>query len=151
MKKVLPLVVAAIALAFIVHAVYFRAATHKSRYMMDNKEGEMEWLRSEFHLSDDQYSKIKALQDDFQPKCEEHCRNLVEANNALLKLTQSSSEYTPEVAQALESCGKVKSDCRKATLEQVYAVSHFMGDDQASRYRRMMVDSLLEQPSLKND
>jgi len=143
-KKVILLAVAAIALAFGVHAVYFRAATHESRCLIGDKEGEMEWLRGEFHLSDDQYSKIKALHEAFEPRCMEHCRNIAAANATLSKLMAASPEPTPEIAQALETCERVKAECRKATLEQIYAVSRVMNSDEAARYRTMMASFLIE-------
>jgi len=150
-KKVFLLLIAAIALACMGYAVYFKAATHKTQNMMGAKEGGMEWLRSEFHLDDVQYSKIKALHDAFEPECDKHCRDLAEANRNLAKLMQESPEYSPEIAHALEKCAEIKSECRKATLGQIYAVSHLMGSDEGLRYRRMMAACLVEQSSPKNN
>jgi len=106
--------------------------------MMSKPEGEMDWLRSEFNLTDDQFAKIKALQQAYQPKCNQLCIRILEANANLDQLISSNTAVTPEVEAALKQCAAVQEDCHRAMLGHIYAITAQMNPASRDRYLQMM-------------
>jgi hypothetical protein len=138
---------AAAAIAFC--AVHF-FATRDLREMTKGSNGEMEWLRREFHLSHAQFKKIEALQSEYAPVCNEMCRRIIEANSRLERLVSQSSEVTPELDAAIREAGIVQEDCHKRMLAHIYRVSAQMNPADGQNYLRLMKSRVI-QPALSSD
>ena len=123
--------------------VYFRTATAPTSAMLSQPAGELEWLRREFRLSDEQFSRIRAKHQEYAPKCERMCAEIAAANQRLDTLIQGSKAVTPEVASALHHSAQVQEECRLAMLGHVYAVCGEMSPDQGARYLAMMKTRLI--------
>jgi hypothetical protein len=59
---------------------YYRCATASTQSMLSKPNGEMEWLREEYHLSDAQFSRIVELHRQYAPKCDLMCQKIAQAN-----------------------------------------------------------------------
>lgn len=112
--------------------------------MMSKPAGEMDWLRSEFNLTDGQFAKIKALHEAYQPKCAQMCQRIMEANANLDQLISTNKTVTPQVAAALKQCAAVQEDCHQAMMGHIYAVSAEMSPASAERYLQMMKKWIVE-------
>jgi len=112
--------------------------------------GEMEWLRREFHLSNAQFQKVEALQSAYAPVCNEMCRRIVEANSKLDRLLSENRAVTPELEAAIREAGLVQEDCHKQMLAHIYRVSAQMNRADAQSYLRLMRLRLI-QPALSSD
>jgi hypothetical protein len=125
-------------------------ATRDLRQMAAAPNGELEWLRQEFHLSDAQFKKIADLQSAYAPVCGEMCQRIMEANSKLDRLLSANREVTPEVEAAIREAGTVQGDCRKQMLAHIYRVSAQMNPADGERYLHLMKSRII-QPGLSSD
>src|SRR5260221_10817425 len=79
--------------------------TRDLREIAKAPNGELEWLRREFHLSDTQFAKIATLHSVYTPVCNEMCRRIMEANSKLDRLGSENHEVTPHLAAAIREAG----------------------------------------------
>jgi hypothetical protein len=143
-KNRLFIVVLAVAAAVGGYAIYYRAATAPAASMLSNPEGEMEWLKREYHLSDAQFARIQRLHREYTPTCDLMCEKIVKANAKLDKLINANRTFAPEVDGALSEFVAVQSECRRALLGHVYAVSAEMSPEDGARYVEMMKARIVE-------
>jgi hypothetical protein len=120
------------------------------REMTKAPNGELEWLRREFHLSDAQFAKIEALHSAYTPVCDEMCRRIMEANSKLDRLVSENREVTPELEAAIREAGSVQGDCHKQMLAHIYQVSAQMNPADGQNYLRLMKSRVI-QPALSSD
>jgi hypothetical protein len=130
--------------AFAVGLIAFYACnflgTRELRDMAAAPNGELQWLRREFHLSDAQFKNV----------CNEMCRRIMEANAKVDQLVSDSREVTPELEGAIREAGIVQQDCRTRMLAHIYRVSAQMNPAEGQRYLRMMKSRVI-QPALQSD
>jgi len=112
--------------------------------MLHRPDTEMDWLRREFQLSDAQFAQVRAKHQEYAPKCEHMCAQIVEANERLDTLIKNNNAMTPEVEAALHHSAQVQEECRRALLRHVYAVGGEMSPDQGARYLAMMKARLVQ-------
>src|SRR5258708_39119822 len=98
-------------------------ATRDLRQMAAAANGELEWLRREFHLSDDQFRKVEGLQSAYMPVCNEMCQRIMEANSKLDRLLSENREVTPAAEGAIREAGSVQDNSRHPMLAQISRVS----------------------------
>src|SRR5260221_1295213 len=91
-------------------------ATRDLGGMAKAPNGELEWLRREFHLSDAEFAKIATLHSAYTPVCDEMCRRIMEANSKLDRLVSEKREVTPELEAAIREAGGGLKKTRKAKL-----------------------------------
>ena len=125
-------------------------ATRDIRDMAQAPNGELQWLRREFHLSDAQFKNVESLQTAYAPVCNEMCRRIMEANAKVDQLVSDSREVTPELGAAIREAGIVQQDCRTQMLAHIYRVSAQMSPAEGQRYLRMMKSRVI-QPALQSD
>lgn len=118
--------------------LYFRTATVPSSAMLAQPVGELEWLRREFRLSDEQFAQVRAKHQEYAPRCERLCAQIVEANRQLEALIANNKTVTPEVDAALQHSAQIEEECRRAMLGHVYAVRAEMSPEEGARYLAMM-------------
>jgi hypothetical protein len=125
-------------------------ATRELRDMSQAPNGELQWLRREFHLNDIQFKKIAELQAGYAPICDEMCRRIMEANSKVDRLVSGNREVTSELEAAIREAGLVQADCRKQMLGHIYRVSAQMDPSEGQRYLAMMKSRVIE-PALQSD
>src|SRR5258707_13894086 len=79
--------------------------TRDLREIAKAPNGELEWLRREFHLSDTQFAKIATLHSAYTPVCNEMCRRIMEANSKLDRLGSGDDEVTTHPPAAIRKAG----------------------------------------------
>jgi|GEM_PF-507841 len=136
--RLILMVLGVLAVGTIAFYAYHFIATRELRKMVATPNGEMEWLRQEFHLSDSQFKRIVELHADYVPVCNEMCRRISEANEKLDRLISNNKEVTPELQSAIQEAGVVQEDCRRHTLAHIYQISAQMDPVEAERYLRLM-------------
>jgi outer membrane murein-binding lipoprotein Lpp len=132
------------------YGLYYQGATAPARAMLSRPEGELEWLRQEFHLSDAQVANVKALHAAYVPKCDEMCRKIMEANAQLDELVSKGNRLSPEIAAAFDRAMAVQANCRKQMLAHIYEVSAQMDPAEGRRYFELMKRRVI-QPGLSSD
>lgn len=113
--------------------------TRDTRALAAEPRGELLWLRQEFHLSDEQFSKVAALHEAYRPTCAELCRRIAEQNQRLEQAALSAVEMSPHLASLVSETGRVRDDCRNAMLTHLYAVAKEMPPAQGRRYLELMI------------
>lgn len=136
--------IAAILVALVTYAVYYRALTAPDKALVSKPQGGLEWLRREFQLSEAQFARITALHEAYGPVCGELCERIGEANSRLEKLTAANRGMCPELEAALADCAAVRRDCNAALLRHAYAVAAEMPPESGQRYLRMMTARLTQ-------
>ena len=132
------------------YAIYYGSATAKAKAMLREPAGEMEWLRREFRLSDEEFARIEKMHREYAPTCAAMCEKIARSNERLDALISASKTPTPEVRAALHESTVVQEECRQAMLGHVYAVCGEMSPEQGARYLKMMKARLI-QPGLHSD
>jgi hypothetical protein len=144
MRKGLLIIALAIAVAAGGYFTYYHCATAPTQAMLSGPEGEMEWLRREYHLADTQFARIQQLHREYAPKCDLMCEKIGKANARLDQLILANKTYTPEVEAAMKEGLTVQGECRQALLMHVYAVSAEMPLADGARYLEMMKSRIVE-------
>lgn len=144
MKRILAIWIFAVVVCGASYWAYYHFATVSGCSMMENSNGEMEWLRTEFHLTDAQFTRIQQLHREYAPKCDLLCDKITKANARFDAITRASKTYTQEVKAALQECLAVQGECRQALLAHIYAVSAEMSPADGARYLEMMKARILE-------
>jgi hypothetical protein len=134
----------ALAVAALGSAIYYRTAIAPTAQMLEQRGGELEWLRREFQLSDTQFAAVRQVHEEYAPKCEQMCARIAEANAKADRLIRANRTVTPEIETALKEAATLNEECHRAMLGHVYAVAGHMAPEQASRYVERMRERILE-------
>lgn len=98
----------------------------------------LEWMQGEFHLTEKQYERIRALHDRTGPELERLFSVLRTTHEELIRLEEirRTADKVDFVAfhQAKEANRKARAQCRTLTLDLVYAVAETMSPEQRDRY-----------------
>ena len=99
----------------------------------------MEWLRSEFHLTDEQYAEIQSMHDDYFIECSLHCAAIIEA--------REEGENAEEVA-------RLEMICESAMAEHCRSVAAVMNPSNGARDLKIVMPRIAdydhhEAPSLQ--
>ena len=125
-------------------------ATRELRDMAQAPNGDLQWLRQEFHLNDVQFKTIADLHTAYAPVCDEMCRRIMEANAKVDRLVSGNHQVTPELEAAIREAERVREDCRMQMLAHIYRVCAQMSPADGQRYLNMM-KSRVVQPGLSSD
>lgn len=95
---------------------------------------ELQWLRGELRLTDEQFQKVEALHQRYMPTCEAMCASIAASRAKLERLAAESRQVTPELTAAFQERADLDGVCRKAMLSHFYETAACMNDNQAARY-----------------
>jgi Spy/CpxP family protein refolding chaperone len=122
---------------------YYRFATAGTDSMLCKADGEMEWLRQEFKLTDPQFDRIRELHESYHPKCERMCGKIASSRARLDHLIDANHSVTAEVESAFKEYATLEEECRQEMLGHIYEVGAAMSPENGTRYLRMMKDHIL--------
>ena len=137
MKKLPVILLALAAAAAGAYFACYHFATRETRRMLGSGD-DMDWLRTEFRLSDEQAHAVKELQADYEPHCMEMCGRIAKSSERLSALVKTNTEMTPELDAVIREAAQTHADCQVATLRQAFAIGVQMAPEQAARYRTMV-------------
>lgn len=119
--------------AFTIHYAW-NGTSHRAT---DDPAGEMEWLRSEFNLDADQFERVWAIHQEYQPICQSLCDRVVQAKTDLEGALLAASSYSEQVDEKLVRFSRVKEECHRSMLQHVYEVAAVMSPEDRMRYLAM--------------
>ena|SRR5690625_2329316 len=96
--------------------------------------GGLEWLRAEFDLDEEQFSKIEELHNAYAPFCEIMCDRVSEAQETLDRKMMDSTAYNEELENELQRFSRLKEECHREMLKHFYEVAEVMKPHQRERY-----------------
>jgi hypothetical protein len=150
MKKGVVLLVVALVVSIAAYCFYYAFATAPVTRMLKKPEGSLEWLRSEYQLTDAQYARIRHLHAEYAPKCVQMCEKIRQANARLEAVIGQNRALTPAVEAAMEESAQVRQECTLATLAHVYAVSAEMSPHEGQRFVEAMRSMMIEPGLVKH-
>ena len=115
-----------------------------------DRDAELIWLRREFHLTDEQFQRIRTLHTAYAGKCDLMCQRIMNANAALTAAISRNRRVTPEIQQAMGEAAEVQRECRQSMLAHIYEVSEQMDPSSAEQYLQMMKQRII-QPGLPSN
>jgi hypothetical protein len=137
------IVILSLALLASVYGGVYRFVTADAEMAMAADRPELEWLRREYSLNDQQFEEIQARHEKHDVLCRELCRELVESQKKLNAAIVASPEMGGEVQAALAEWTAQRERCREAALRHMYDISVVMEPEQASEYRQRIYRKLI--------
>ncbi|MAS95005.1 MAG: hypothetical protein CMO55_17555 [Verrucomicrobiales bacterium] len=143
MNRAVAIVLLSLALFTCLYVCIFRWVTDDAASAMKAEHPELEWLRYEYNLSDEQFSEIFAKHKAHDIICRELCQELVTVQNALDEAITENPEVNSAVSEAISSWISQRERCREATILHMYEVSRVMSEEDGARYRKRIFDHLI--------
>ncbi len=120
--------------------------TARYRAMLREPQPGLAWLKTEFQLSDAEYSRIAALHEAYLPECGRRCALIEEQNETLRGLLAAGGGVTPEIEELLEARARTRAQCEAQMLRHFREVSRAMPPEQGRRYLAWVEAQTVLQP-----
>ena len=102
----------------------------------------MEWLRTDFHLSDPQFAAVKKLHEAYAPSCAEHCRMIQEATRTRDSLRSARRGDAAVVIAAEARLQELRTHCETAIARHVRQVAAEMSPAEGARYLALVLPKI---------
>ena len=134
MKRSLVILLGALALgAGIFGGAYF-AAHHASVLCCARPTDDLDWLRTEFHLSAAELAHIRELHEGYLPQCAAICAKIAAKKNELDSLGTIGTNRTTAAEGLLQDIAALRAQCQSQMLQHFVSVSQAMPPAQGQRY-----------------
>jgi len=107
------------------------------------KRDAMEWLRTDFQLSDAQFAKIKQLHDSYSVLCEKHCLDIMDAARARDELKMASADASA-IAAANKRVEELRQVCEAAITSHVRQCAAEMPEQAGQRYLALVLPKIAD-------
>jgi hypothetical protein len=134
MNRSFVILVGALALGAAIFAGSFCASQRATVSCCAKPEDDLDWLRTEFHLSDAEMLHVRELHRAYLPKCAELCAKIAEKKSELKSILGSSTNLTTEAKIKLTEIAELRAQCQTQMLQHFLAVSQTMPPTQGQRY-----------------
>jgi hypothetical protein len=135
MRRSLIILVAVLLAAVAVAGFSFLAARQFCVQHLARSGDDLEWLRTEFHLSDAELARVRQLHEGYLPKCGALCAQIAARKLELeAAFAASTNAVTPAVQQKLGEIASLRAQCQGQMLQHFYEVSQAMPPEQGRRY-----------------
>jgi hypothetical protein len=104
----------------------------------------MAWLRTDFHLTDRQFSAIRQLHESYLGTCEEHCRLIQEATKVRDALKTAKAADPAEAAAAERKVQELRVTCETAITRHVRQVAAVMSPADGERYLTLVLPKIAD-------
>lgn len=108
------------------------------------KRDAMEWLRTDFQLTDAQFAKIKQLHDSYSVVCEKHCMDIMHAARARNELKASLSADATALATADKRVEELRRICETAIAAHVRKCAAEMSPAARDRYLALALPKIAD-------
>jgi hypothetical protein len=133
-RSLLILAAALVVCTAVVSASYFVARQCCAR-LLTNPADDLEWLRSEFHLSDAELQHVRQLHEGYLPQCRAICAHIaVKKQELQAEFAASTNHVTPAVEQTLQDIAVLRAQCQAQMLQHFQEVSQTMPPAEGRRY-----------------
>jgi hypothetical protein len=132
------IVTAAVATCFL----SYRACSDPAVSAAVRKGDALEWLRSDFNLTEGQFAAVKQLHESYGVVCEEHCRAIQEAARQRQQVRSQSPGDPAAVAAAEKKVEELRTVCETAIAAHVRQVAAQMSPEQGARYLALVLPKI---------
>lgn len=143
MIRNLVIVLLSLALLACLYSGVYQWHTTEAKAAMRSDHPELEWLRREYQLEDQQFRAIRAKHEAHDIVCRQLCLDLVTTRKKLEAAIATSPEINAEVETALAEWSAQRKLCREATIAHMYEVSSLMSPEAGARYRERVFEHLI--------
>ena len=140
MRRAVIILMAGLAAALSAYFIFAATRLGPGRQAGGGEHSEIEWLRGEFHLSDQDFGRIAQLHEKYLPRCQEMCARIEAKQREVQQLILKTNSVTPEIEQKLSEAAGLRRECQTAMLRHFYEVSQAMPPEQARRYLEKMAE-----------
>jgi len=134
MKRSLVILLGALALgAGIFGGAYF-VAHRASVLCCARPTDDLDWLRTEFHLSAAELAHIRELHEGYLPQCAAICAKIAAKENELDSLGTIGTNCTAAAQVLLQDIAALRAQCQSQMLQHFVMVSQAMPPAQGQRY-----------------
>ena len=142
MKYLLSTIAVVAVIAVAVGFFSYRASGDSAVQQALAQRDAMEWLRTDFHLTDSQFAVIKRLHDAYSTVCEEHCREIQEAINARTLLKEAANPNPAAIAAADRRVEQLRLVCESAIATHVRQCAAEMSPEAGQRYLALVLPKI---------
>lgn len=142
MKHLVATVLLVVAIALGAGIVSFRLATKPDIAAVLEKRDPLTWLKTDFKLTDAQFTAIRTLHESYSKVCEEHCRAIQEAaiaKNAVAKAPNADAAAVRAAERRLE---ELRTICETAIAGHVREVAAHMSPQEGARYLALVLPKI---------
>jgi hypothetical protein len=107
-----------------------------------SRQDAMEWLRTDFQLSDAQFAAIKKMHDAYSTVCEEHCREIQMAARARRELESAAQPDPAAIAAADRRVEQLRLVCESAIATHVRQCAEAMSPEAGRRYMALVLPKI---------
>ena len=101
-------------------------------------QDELEWLRTEFHLSGPEMDRIRKLHDGYRPGCDALCARVHAKNRELESALRQYGPGSGEVERILVESAALRVECQMGMLRHFQEIAGSMPSAQGKRYLEEM-------------
>jgi hypothetical protein len=151
MNRSLVILLAALALGAAIFAGSYFTARHATVMCCAKPADDLDWLRTEFSLSDAEMARVRELHEGYLPKCAAMCAKIAAKKSELESVLGTGTNLTAEAQTKLKEIGELRAQCQAQMLQHFITVSQAMPPDQGQRYlaemkrRTLGTNELMEQ------
>jgi hypothetical protein len=138
MKYLLGTVAAIALLAVGTGYIGYRLSCNPALHAAVAKGDTMEWLRTDFHLTDAQLLVVRQLHESYSGTCEEHCRMIQEATRARIALEAAHADKAALDAANSKIQG-LRAVCEGSLMAHVHKVAALMSPEDGRRYLALVL------------
>jgi hypothetical protein len=134
MKRALFILFLGAALGVLGAAATYWSMTARHRALLQQDQPELAWLRTEFEVAPDDFTRISALHQAYLPRCAELCQRISSCEARIRDLLDQTDQITPDIEELLMEAAHTRVECQKSMLEHFFQVSGAMPPEQGRRY-----------------
>jgi len=134
MNRPLVILLGALALGTAIFAGSFFTARHATVICCVKPADDLDWLRSEFHLSDAELARVRQLHEGYLPRCAEMCAKIAAKKSELNSVLGNGTNVTAEAQTKLNEVAALRAQCQAQMLQHFITVSQAMPPEQGKRY-----------------
>lgn len=124
--------------------VCYRMSCDPTLHAAATKRDTMEWLRTDFHLTDTQFASIRDLHNSYAGSCEEHCRMIQDATKARNALKAAQGADPAAMIAAEQKIQELRAHCETAITRHVRQVAALMSAEDGQRYLALVLPKIAD-------
>jgi hypothetical protein len=134
MNRSLIIFLGALAMGAAIFAGTYFVAQRTTEICCANSADDLSWLRTEFHLSDAEMTRIRELHEGYLPKCAEICAKIAAKKTELEAVLGNGTNVTAEAQARLNELAALRAQCQAQMFQHFATVSQAMPPEQGRRY-----------------
>jgi small-conductance mechanosensitive channel len=134
MSRSLVILFGALALGVAIFAGSYLVSQRATVLCCAKPADDLDWLRTEFHLSDAAMAHVRELHEGYLPKCAEMCAKIAEKKGELADMVGNGTNITAEAQTKINEIAALRAQCQAQMLQHFVTVSQAMPPEQGRRY-----------------